>query len=117
MVTRDDDRADGAAPGGPLVAAVKAALDLSAAQREERRHWQHVVVRHADNAERRLTDIRDRAERASYWAGYFWATSVVLFTALFIMAIVAIVGNQRDQLAELKALRELLAAREVCDVP
>jgi hypothetical protein len=116
MATRDDDKADGAAPGGPLMAMVKGCLDLAAAQREEQRHWRHVVVRHADNAERRLTDIRDRVERASYWAACRWATSTVLFASLFVMAIIAIVGNQRDQLAELKALRELVA-QGVCDVP
>ncbi len=113
MVTRDDDKADGAAPGGPLVAMVKAALDLAAAQREERRHWQHVMVRYADNAERRLTDILRLAEKGWYWAGYFWAMTVPLLIGVAVLVIM----GQRAQLDELQAMRELLAAQGVCDVP
>lgn len=61
------------------------------------------------NADTRMSGVVDWTKRA-FAAGAFWATSTVLLTALFVMAIVAIVGNQRDQLAELRALRELLAA-------
>lgn len=119
MAARDDDKADGAAPGdqgGPLVAMVKGYLDLDAARRADERHWRHVVVRHADNVERRLTDIRDLVLRGDPADRILWA----VFGVVFIGAITAIVSFQRDQLAELRAVRELLAAQAaqgVCDVP
>lgn len=104
------------APGGPLVAMVKGCLDLAAAQREEQRRWVNLAVRHADNVERRIFDVQQAVKRGDPWVWYRWW----IFVALFIAAVGHIRNNQRDQLAELRAVRELLAAQAaqgMCDVP